>query len=284
MVVQLDHLLQISSHFGAIVLDQWGVLHDGTRPYPGVAMALDELAASNTRLAVLSNSGKRAALNSDRIAGMGIDVSAFDTVMTSGEALWLDIAAARVSGRDVFVIAADPADASAWADGLDLNLVSDLDRAELVLLMGIAPETAQQSEHLADLGARIKALGLTVYCTNPDRASPRAGGVVVPSPGAVAHTWAEDGVRTVFYGKPHKPIFQALETALDLAPHRIAMVGDSLEHDIAGGHRAGWATVFIQGGLHASLFASSARGEEALASLAAKEAAPLPDYTLPSLR
>ncbi len=280
----IESLVEVADRFDAIVLDQWGVLHDGTRPYPGVAAALEALAASKTRLAVLSNSGKRAALNADRIASMGIDTSVFDTVMTSGEALWRDIDAARRPGRDVFVISADPADAVAWAEGLDLNLVSDLDQAELVILMGIAPEAAQQSGHLADLGARIKALGLTVYCTNPDRASPRAGGVVVPSPGAVAHAWADAGVRTVFYGKPHEPIFRALETALDLSPHRLAMVGDSLEHDIAGGHAAGWATVFIQGGLHASLFTKATGVDGALALLAAKEAAPLPDFTLPFLR
>jgi ribonucleotide monophosphatase NagD (HAD superfamily) len=64
----LSHLAEIADRYDAIVLDQWGVLHDGTRPYPGAVMALEQMKAGRARLAVLSNSGKRAAPNLTRIA------------------------------------------------------------------------------------------------------------------------------------------------------------------------------------------------------------------------
>ncbi len=262
----LDSLLAVADQFDAVVLDQWGVLHDGTTPYPGAVDAIHALRSSGKRLAVLSNSGKRAAPNADCIAAMGFPGDMFEIVMTSGEALWQDIAAGRVPHTRFHPITRDDGDAERWADGLDITLTSDTPDA--VLLMG-----------LPDEGAVHVLPDLPVYCTNPDRASPRAGGKTVVSPGALAHDHKDKGGDVTFYGKPHLPIFRAVETALGTS--NLLMVGDSLEHDIAGGHRAGWSTAFIRGGLHASAMAGDA--ETAIRTLAAKENAPLPTYHLSHL-
>ena len=95
MVRHLDSLKEIAGDYDAVVLDQWGVLHDGTTPYPRAIDTLKTL--RGTRFAVLSNSGKRAAPNAARIAAMGFCADLFDLVMTSGEALWQDIAAGRAA-------------------------------------------------------------------------------------------------------------------------------------------------------------------------------------------
>ncbi|WP_439142641.1 HAD hydrolase-like protein [Pseudooctadecabacter sp.] len=47
-----------------------------------------------------------------------------------------------------------------------------------------------------------------------------------------------------FYGKPHTPVFRAVERSMNVVPDRLLMVGDSLEHDISGAAKAGWATLF----------------------------------------
>ena len=39
----LDSIGQIADQFDAIVLDQWGVLHDGSAPYPAALDALKVL-------------------------------------------------------------------------------------------------------------------------------------------------------------------------------------------------------------------------------------------------
>jgi FMN phosphatase YigB (HAD superfamily) len=46
-------------------------------------------------------------------------------------------------------------------------------------------------------------------------------------------------------GKPHRPIFEMALERMGLVPDRAAMVGDSLETDIAGGRDAGMATVWV---------------------------------------
>ena len=53
-----------------------------------------------------------------------------------------------------------------------------------------------------------------------------------------------------FIGKPHPEIYRHCFELLGATPDdRCVAVGDSVEHDIAGGRRAGLATVFVAGGL-----------------------------------
>ncbi|WP_333712739.1 TIGR01459 family HAD-type hydrolase [Yoonia sp.] len=281
MVVEIDNLGDIADRFDVIVLDQWGVLHDGSAPYPGAVDALARLKSRGKQLAVLSNSGKRAASNLGRIADLGFDPAHFDHVMTSGEALWQDIAAGRVTARRAYALERAPGDATAWAEGLDFSILPGLDDADAVLLMGL-PDGAVAAGFDLLLG-EIIARDLPILCTNPDRASPRAGGVTVISPGALAHAAAAAGATVIFYGKPHAPIFRALEASLGITSERLLMVGDSLEHDIAGACAAGWSTAFVRGGLHAAAFAGDVPMQEALAQLATTDNAPLPDFTLATL-
>ncbi len=277
----LDTLGTVASSYGAIVLDQWGVLHDGTTPYPNAIAATKALARQGVRLAVLSNSGKRAAPNHDRITRMGFAPDTFETVMTSGEALWREVAAGAVGAKRIHPIERAAGDAARWAEGLDLSLVPSIQSAEAVLLMGLPDNAAR--DRFADVLESAFALGLPLYCTNPDRASPRAGGVQVVSPGALAHDYAERGGEVRFYGKPHLPVFRAIEDALELPAKTLLMVGDSLEHDIAGAHGAEWDSAFIRGGLHAAAFSDSGDPLAVLADLAETEKTPAPTYSLQEL-
>ena len=284
MTQALNSLLEIASDFDAMILDQWGVLHDGTQAYPGAVAAVTALRESGVRLAVLSNSGKRAALNAQRIAAKGFAPALWDSVMTSGEALWQQVADGGFAGQRVFAITAHPEDACRWAQGLSVAFVDHLEEAEVVLIMGLAEGDAAPDEAtLAAWQATILSRNLPVYCSNPDKSSPRAGGRLVMSPGALAHRIADAGGRVAYYGKPHLPVYRAIETALQLAPNRCLMVGDSLEHDIAGAHAAGWATAFIRGGIHAAEF-DTVDMHQALAAAATRKASPLPDFTLATLR
>ncbi|ABD54311.1 TIGR01459 family HAD-type hydrolase [Jannaschia sp. CCS1] len=278
MTQVIESLSEISDRFDAIVLDQWGVLHDGTSPYPGAVAALEAL---NTRLAVLSNSGKRSDPNARRIADMGFDARLFEVVMTSGEALWQDIASGRVGHCSLCPITRGAGDAETWAEGLGVTLTQNPTQADAILLMGLPDDGPGAAEDVLEIA---RAKGIPLLCTNPDRASPRAGGATVVSPGALAHAYQDAGGEVEFYGKPHGPVFDAVAHALGAEPERLLMVGDSLEHDIAGGHGAGWATLFIRGGLHAGAFADGADTTQTIADLAALDGAPLPTYTLDQLR
>jgi HAD superfamily hydrolase (TIGR01459 family) len=281
MTQAIQSLIDMAEQFDAIVLDQWGVLHDGSTPYTSAIATLEALRTAGTRLAVLSNSGKRSAPNAARIAAMGFDPELFEIVMTSGEALWQDIAKGRLAYKTLCPITRDADDAEDWADGLDISLTRNLTAADAILLMGLPDSVAL--DHYTKMLADARANGIPVLCTNPDRASPRAGGAVVTSPGALAHDHIDVGGDVRFYGKPHAPVFRAVEVALNLPAAKLLMVGDSLEHDIAGGHGAGWSTAFIRGGLHAAAFTGGVDVTDTIARLAAEDTAPMPTFTLAQL-
>ncbi len=277
MIQSIDSFAAIADRFDAIVLDQWGVLHDGTTAYPGAALAIEHLSALGKQLAVLSNSGKRAAPNRERIASFGLPANDFAEVMTSGEAFWQDCARGHASFGRLFPITAKAGDAQRWGEGLEVAWTDDVEHADAVLLMGL-PEGSDGSSQRSHL-AKAKARNLPLVCTNPDRGSPRADGGIQLSPGALAHEYQNAGGDVTFYGKPHRPIFDALITVLGSLPDRTLMVGDSLEHDIAGGHAAGWKTAFVMGGLHADAF-TGGHHEAVTERLARKHASPLPDYLI----
>lgn len=276
--VRLDRIEDIADRFDAMVFDQWGVLHDGAAPYDGVPDALLSLAGRGHRLAVLSNSGKRSSPNAARIAALGYADVPFEAVMTSGEAFWRDVADGVCAPGAVLPIVASVGDAETWALGLDMTFARTVSDADAILLMGL-PEGSDGAPE-AGIMDGAAARNLPVYCTNPDRKSPRPGGGLQVAPGALAHAYQDRGGPVTFYGKPHGAIFETLARTLGVAPERTAMVGDSLEHDIAGGAAAGWTTIFITGGLEQGRLSSP----QAIAAQAGKLGTAIPDFFMQTVR
>ena len=275
MTQKIDTIQAIASNYDVIVFDQWGVLHNGTVPYPDAISAINQLTGTS---AVLSNSGKRSVPNAERIQSMGFAVDAFEFVMTSGEALWRDISDGKITGRRFLAVEGAPGDAATWAKGLEIELVQTPKEADAILLMGL-PDGAKLSNWTTSLEIWRDA-DLPIYCSNPDRQSPRKDGLVV-SPGAIAFAYQDLGGRTEFYGKPYLPIFQAMENVFGSG--RYLMVGDSMEHDIAGAHAAGWDSLLIQGGLYANRFAAGDQ-DKTLAQIAVEKSCDLPTYRIEGLR
>src|ERR1700722_18161165 len=75
----------LSSAFPVIFIDQFGVLHNGSRPYPGAVAALEALKARGTRVVILSNSGKSGQANAERMERLGFARDLYDYFLTSGD-------------------------------------------------------------------------------------------------------------------------------------------------------------------------------------------------------
>jgi len=58
---------EIAARYGAFLFDQFGVLHDGNRLYPGVLPVLTTLAERGAAVVIMTNSGKRSAANRARL-------------------------------------------------------------------------------------------------------------------------------------------------------------------------------------------------------------------------
>ena len=283
----INSLMEILESFDIVVLDQWGVLHNGSVCYPSASEAMRKLQAKGKEIIVLSNSGKRANLNRTRIESMRLPGETISKVITSGEALWQDISESRIRLRGqtphrFYAICGHPNDSKTWAQGSPVKIVDTIDPStDAILLMGLADDT-DESEYDATFHQALK-FRVPLICSNPDKTSPRADRFVM-SPGALADRYETMGGEVIWYGKPHAPIFQAVMRARpELAPDRFLMVGDSLEHDIAGGQNVGFKTLLVRGGIHTKDFPCEASRPQILStlqSLAARHDLQAPDFSL----
>ncbi|TGQ96366.1 TIGR01459 family HAD-type hydrolase, partial [Mesorhizobium sp. M1C.F.Ca.ET.204.01.1.1] len=84
----LDGIAALAERYGVFLLDQFGVLHDGQAPYPGAVEALSTLKRAGKTVVLISNSGKRARPNEDRLLKLGFEVGSWDHFVSSGEVAW----------------------------------------------------------------------------------------------------------------------------------------------------------------------------------------------------
>jgi len=85
-------LSKLSTQYDAIILDQFGVLHDGQRALPGALHCFDQLVSSKKAVLVLSNASRRRSAAVSKLARLGFDVSALSGFVTSGEEAWQHMA------------------------------------------------------------------------------------------------------------------------------------------------------------------------------------------------
>ena len=164
--------------------------------------------------------------------------------MTSGEALWRDIEASRVAERGFYQIERTVAEAVSRSEGLDFTL-DPLDDADAVLLMG-APDGTEIDEWRPLLQQAL-ARNLSIHCSSPDQTRPRAD-VFAISPGVLAQTYESLDGQVHYRGKPCRPVLDALKNTLNA--WRPLMIGDIMEHDIAGEAHAGLDSAHIQNGTY----------------------------------
>ena len=275
---RLAGLAAISDRFDAAILDQWGVLHDGAKAPPGAVEAVASMVAGGKKLVVLSNSARFGSDSAGKLIALGYPAGTFAGVVTSGETTY-DLLRARNDpffaglGRKVLLIAREPT----LINGLDYHAV-DVESAEFVLLgSSTAPEKSLAADYAALLD-RAAARGLPMVCANPDRTGLAATGFI-EGPGYLAAYYEKAGGTVRYLGKPHPEVYGRAAALLgDVPPHRIVAIGDSLEHDIAGGRRFGCLTAFVEAGIHAADLAEP----DGLVRLCGKYGA-TPDFVIPKL-
>ena len=246
----------LSDSYSAFILDQWGVLHDGKAPYPGVLETLDELKKRNKQIAVLSNSGKRADATLTRLKKIGFKSTHFDHIVTAGEMAWQALKDRQIDyfrelGTKCLYFSHD--NDTAFLDGLDLTVVDNAADAEFVLITGSDAPKKTMSDYEPLLKA-ASARGLKAVCANPDMVA-IVGDAEYFGAGAIAKRYEDFGGVVTYIGKPYPAIFKYTISLLGgVLPASTLVVGDAMGHDIAGAVRADIDSCLIASGMHKSHF------------------------------
>jgi HAD superfamily hydrolase (TIGR01459 family) len=233
-MLRISGLSEIAADFDGMIIDQFGVIHDGEKLYPGTSEVMARLAEAGVKVVIVTNSGKRSVANIRRIVKMGVPRGQFVDCISSGEVAYRSLTAKRA-----FIIGRQ-------GDNYEFEGIESVDNlrdAEVVLILGSnVPQTS-----LEDYRALLKRVTLPCICCNPDRWMLTPQGLQ-PAPGAIAALYEEMGGKVTWIGKPHPGIYQA---ALKIMghPERVLCIGDSAEHDVAGGKAAGLSTLLVQQGV-----------------------------------
>lgn len=273
-----SRFLAAAAPYRVVFTDQYGVLHDGHRPYPGAREALAALKERGVRILVLSNSGRSGEVNARRLARFGFGPDLVDHVVTSGDVArdFLRHGGLPVpGGAATRCLSITTGTDSELADSLGYTGTEEGEDADLVLIGGSRGEAFGLERYRALLEPAARR-GVPCLCTNPDRIMLTGSGTTFGS-GRIAELYQELGGPVTWIGKPYPGIYEAAAKAAAVSdPSTVLCVGDSVEHDVVGARAFGAPVVLVRTGILGDL------DERGLAQELAHHGV-VPDYVLAGL-
>jgi ribonucleotide monophosphatase NagD (HAD superfamily) len=316
--------------YDAVVLDQFGVLHDGKRAYPFAIDCVRELHRRHVPCVVASNSSRLREDCLEQLESLGFRREWFAGAVTSGQLTQDALLELRQALRNrqreeppatrVFHTNWTDRGRATLPSRKPDNLTYDykpvgmrVEDAELVVTHGTEGVTQEDGQTVAPLPyATLVSLlrecarrQLPLWCSNPDLVTV-VGGVNYVMPGSLAQAYEKmladedvdaETIRQLVlrFGKPELPVYETVHRILGLEPvwrkppttvhqstatraksvtedktgasTRLLAIGDSLLHDILGGHNAGMDTVLVAGGIYAREFFGIPADAESAASI-----------------
>jgi len=263
----IDGVAALAPHYDGLILDLWGVLHNGQLPYPGVVDCLQRLKRAGKRLVILSNAPRRIEAVIERIGEIGIPPEAYDAVFTSGQDTSQHLQSRGAATAEPFYrnlgprcFHLGPDRDRGLMDDVPLEAVPQIAMADFVLATGVLDrnDTLEQYE---DRFQQMRAHRLPMICANPDLVVINAGRRELCA-GAMAQRYEELGGEVRYHGKPYASTYDEVFKLLPgIAKHRILAVGDSLRTDMAGAKAAGIDGLLILGGIHADEFSVAGQSD-----------------------
>jgi glycerol-1-phosphatase len=226
-----------ADRYEGFALDLDGVVWLAGRPIDGSVEAITALRELGKPTVFITNDPRSTRDEyARRLAEIGVGASP-DDMITSGAAVAEAILAETPAAR-VLVAGSDGLRDDLAAAGLTIVAGDEAD-SDAVVVGGHADFDYAELRSATDA---VRA-GAALWATNRDATYPTPGGLQPGTGAIVAAVETATGQRARAAGKPEPAMFETARHALDVA--RPAIVGDSLDSDIAGGARAGFGTVLV---------------------------------------
>ncbi|HBT00013.1 TIGR01459 family HAD-type hydrolase [Salipiger marinus] len=253
----IEQLSDISQDYEALFVDLWGCLHNGVTAFPDAVEALRGFRAQGGAVILLTNAPRSRHEVMKQIEGFGIPEDCWDNIATSGDSARAAMFQGAV-GQKVWFMGTE-FDNSFFEP---LKLVENpveitrvpLDEAEGIICCGpfdpAADPAVMRPEFLL-----AKTRGLKLLCANPDIVVDR-GETREWCAGALAALYTEMGGESLYFGKPHPPVYDLARRRLteidrELPDSAILAIGDGIRTDVLGAIGEDIDSLFITGGLAA---------------------------------
>lgn len=263
----VEHLRDLVGEVDVALSDIWGVVHNGLESFPEACEALHTFRSQGGTVILITNAPRPADSVQRQLRKLGVADDVYDAIVSSGD-LTRKFVTSRLN-QSMHLIG--PERDSSIHRGLNAKL-APLEHADYIVCSGLFDDETESAEDYRAMLQQALARKLTMVCANPDIVVER-GDRLIYCAGAVAELYRELGGDVVFYGKPHRPIY---DEAIALAKAkrgsapplgRVLAIGDSVRTDLAGAQAYGIDCLFVTRGIHAGEF----EGIERMDSAAVKE-------------
>ncbi len=286
----IQSLSQVSDRYDALFVDLWGCVHNGVKALPDAVAALRAYRQAGGVVVLVTNSPRPRIGVEKQLQNFGVPDDCWDTIATSGDSARAAMFRGVVGEKVYFI--GESRDMKFFEplelidDPADIRTVP-LKEAEGIVCTGPFDPTADPSDYRADF-LYAKTMGLKLLCANPDIVVDR-GDHREWCAGALARLYTEMGGESLYFGKPHPPIYDLARRRLAATGHdvenaAILAIGDGIHTDIAGAMGEDIDSLFISGGLAATETKTSQQPDEIALKAFLDQEKILPTYTIGHLR
>ena len=263
----VEHLRDLVDGVDVLLSDIWGVVHNGMVSFPEACEALHQFRGRGGTVILITNAPRPAESVQRQLRKLGVADGIYDAIVSSGD-LTRHFVAER-AGQSMFWLG--PERDNSIHRGLD-PVFAPLEHADYIVCTGLFDDETETAEDYRPMMSEARKRNLTLVCANPDIVVERGDRLIVCA-GAIAELYREMGGEVIFYGKPHRPIYErAMALAMErrgaaIPLKRVLAIGDSVRTDLTGAQAFGIDCLFVMRGIHAGEF----EGLEGLDPVAVKE-------------
>jgi len=245
-------LSDIAAPYRAAFVDLWGCVHNGYQPFDGAVSALRRFRESGGVVVLLTNSPRPHPSVKTQLDKIGVPMDCYDAIAASGDASQSALLAGDV-GQKVWHLGPerDLGFFNTLPKGAGISRVP-LDQAEGIVCTGLFDDETETPEDYRGQLLLAKTKGLKLLCTNPDIIVDK-GETRIFCAGALAALYTEMGGESLYFGKPHPPVYDLARQVLNrfgtISDHEILCIGDGINTDIKGAIGEDLDSLFITGGL-----------------------------------
>ncbi|MEP5727908.1 MAG: TIGR01459 family HAD-type hydrolase [Sulfitobacter sp.] len=254
----VNTLSEISANYDALFVDLWGCVHNGVTAFPDAVSALQDYRSGGGKVILVTNAPRPHADVEIQLDRFGVATDSWDAIATSGDSARSALFRGTVGSKIWFI--GQPHDTTFFEplelihNPVEIKHVS-LEEAEGIVCTGPEDPLADPETMRAQF-LYAKQKGLKLLCANPDIVVDR-GETREWCAGALAQLYAQMGGESLYFGKPHPPIYDLARRRLsalgsDVPDSRILCIGDGVLTDVAGAMGEDIDSLFITGGLAAS--------------------------------
>ncbi|MBP0114184.1 MULTISPECIES: TIGR01459 family HAD-type hydrolase [Bradyrhizobium] len=249
-----EGLRELVGGVDVVLSDIWGVVHNGLESFPEACEALHTCRSRGGTVILITNAPRPADSVQRQLRKLGVPDETYDAIVSSGDLTRLYVA--EHPGRKMFWLG--PERDNSIYRGLDA-MTAPLEEADYIVCTGLYDDETETAEDYRGMMLKARERKLTLVCANPDIVVER-GDRLIYCAGAIAELYRELGGEVIFYGKPHRPIYErAMALAGERQGHQIdrkkvLAIGDSVRTDLTGAREFGIDCLFVTRGIHAEEF------------------------------